>query len=587
MAIEKTIKINVDASDATKGLDSVNEGLKDVNKTAGKAGDGIEGTSKSVKGLGVAFKAIGIGLIVALVAKLTEVFAKNQKVVDFVSTAMETLNIAFNDFFNFIFDNAGGVTSFFKDIFENPLESIKKLGTLIKENLIERFESLLDVAGFLSDAFVKLFKGDFAGALESMKDAGKESIDVFTGVNNTVDTVVDGVSTLIEKGGEYLSQTLKQAKANVELANTAELAAAQQARLVEQYDRLAEKQRQIRDDESISIKERQEANEKLATILEQQEKAMLRQADLQVAAAAAQVRTNNNIENQVALTNALAEREGVLATVEGFRSEQLVNRIALKKEEIELNNSISDAEKERRLAQLEFEETQELNAVLRLEKQRERLDEENEIIADDLERKKELYAEGTQARVDAEQEFLTRQQEIANEIDLNDKQLSDEKFKRDELVAQASVDLAQNTLGLIGSIAKEGSAVAKGVQVAQATISGIEGVQKAYTTAQGSPITALFPAYPIVQAGLAGAFSAVQIQKILAVKPQKGGGGSSGGGGGSQPAAPSFNLVEGTGTNQIAESIQGGQEPIKAFVVSAEVTSGQSLDRNIKENASI
>ena len=56
------------------------------------------------------------------------------------------------------------------------------------------------------------------------------------------------------------------------------------------------------------------------------------------------------------------------------------------------------------------------------------------------------------------------------------------------------------------------------------------------------------------------------------------------GGGGAQ--APAFNLVEGTGTNQVASSIQN-QEPVKAFVVSSDMTSGQELDRNIKENASL
>lgn len=430
MAVEKQIKITADTKESedkvdrlikafekmsdnieksNDKLDDTSKGLKDVDKSATKAKGGIKGVVTTTKALGTAFKAIGIGLIVALVAKLTEVFSKNQKVVDFVSTSMEVLNIAFNDFFNFIFDNSSKVTGFFKDIFENPLENIKKLGQAIKDNLIERFNSLLEVTGFLGLAIKKLFEGDIDGALDAVKEAGKEAVDVLTGVDDTTTKVAEGVNNILEAGEKYLKQTVKQAKANTELANTAQLAAAQQARLVEQYDRLAEKQRQIRDDESISIKERQEANKKLGEILEQQEKAMIRQAQLQVAAAQAQVNTNNNIENRVALTEALANKEGVLAQVEGFRSEQIVNKIALQKEEIELNNSISDAEKERRLAQLEFEESQEQNAVLKLEKQRERLEEENNIILEDLERKRELYAEGTQARIDAEQEYLNRE----------------------------------------------------------------------------------------------------------------------------------------------------------------------------------
>ena len=52
--------------------------------------------------IGTALKAAGIGLVVALLAKLGEVFSKNQKVLDTFNTAMTALEIAFNDLFSFI-----------------------------------------------------------------------------------------------------------------------------------------------------------------------------------------------------------------------------------------------------------------------------------------------------------------------------------------------------------------------------------------------------------------------------------------------------------------------------------------------------
>ena len=45
---------------------------------------------------------------------------------------------------------------------------------------------------------------------------------------------------------------------------------------------------------------------------------MLKQADLQVAAAQNELNKNNTIEAQVALIDALANKEGVLAQVQGF-----------------------------------------------------------------------------------------------------------------------------------------------------------------------------------------------------------------------------------------------------------------------------
>ena len=68
-----------------------------------------------------------------------------------------------------------------------------------------------------------------------------------------------------------------------------------------------------------------------------------------------------------------------------------------------------------------------------------------------------------------------------------------------------------------------------------------------------------------------------------------GGGGASGGGAAAQSVQPpDFNIVGSTGVNQLAEAIGSTtQQPIKAYVVSGEVTSAQELDRNIEESASI
>ena len=78
--------------------------------------------------------------------------------------------------------------------------------------------------------------------------------------------------------------------------------------------------------------------------------------------------------------------------------------------------------------------------------------------------------------------------------------------------------------------------------------------------------------------------------------------GASGGGGGSAPVVstprmanaeggsqlPAFNIVGSSGTNQLADAIAGQQQqPIKAFVTSQDVTTAQSLERNIVDGATI
>lgn len=61
-----------------------------------------------------------------------------------------------------------------------------------------------------------------------------------------------------------------------------------------------------------------------------------------------------------------------------------------------------------------------------------------------------------------------------------------------------------------------------------------------------------------------------------------------GGGGAAAPAAPSFNVVGASAQNQLAEAIAGTEsQPVKAYVVSSDVTTAQELDRKIVEGASI
>jgi len=56
--------------------------------------------------------------------------------------------------------------------------------------------------------------------------------------------------------------------------------------------------------------------------------------------------------------------------------------------------------------------------------------------------------------------------------------------------------------------------IGKAMRYASTILSTIEGTQNAFTTAQGSPITAAFPAYPFLQATAAALFGVAQLAKI-------------------------------------------------------------------------
>ena len=568
-AIEKlTDSVDDLGKESKESIDNIEESAKNTEK-------GVKGIGRAFKGLGTAIKAAGIGLVIGALATLKEVFESNQKVADLFNTAFEATSLIFNDFVDFIVDNTQTVTDFFKDIFENPLESVKSLGDAIQQNLIERFNSALEVFGFVSEALSKLFEGDFKGALSSIKEAGTELVDVFTGVDGTTEKVAKGLSKVASAAEDYGKKIIKNAKENVKLQNEAELATAQQSRLVEQYDRQAEKLRQIRDNDLLTLEERTAANNELLGVLNAQEEAMLKEADAQVKAAQAAVDKNNSIENQIALTEALANREGVLAQIEGFRSEQESNRVALKKEELELTNSITEAEGERKISQLEANAELIENEYYKLQALKDAAEQEKQIQTDLLTAKRDSYKKGTQAYQDANNELLAFQEENAQKQKQIDRDLTDAKM------AETS-----KALGTIASIVGENSKFGKGIAVVQAIQDTYAGATKAL--AQGG-IFGYVGAAGIIASGLAN------VKKITSTKePQAPSFAKSGGSAPSisVPAptiqAPSFNIVGSSETNQLAEAIGSqSQQPIKAYVVSNDVTTAQSLDRNIVESASL
>ena len=322
--LEMEVKSNI--GDVAKDTDKLTTSSEKASKGVGKIGTAF-------KGMGTAIKAAGIGLVVALLAKLMEVFSKNQKVLDVFNTAMTALSIAFNDLFGFLERNVGTVVGYFKELFENPVEKIEELGKAITEGLYNRFIELLDVVGLVGRAFIELVTGDFGKALDTIKQAGKETVDVFTGVDESFDKVAD---TIVK----YTTETLKQADAITQTAKAADRAAVQFAMLNAQYLKDAEVQRQIRDDETKTFAERIEANNKLNDILAEQQELQREQVQIGIDAAQQQYNINASEENYIALQEAKVAMLELEETITGQLSEQKTNAVALEKELLETQNEV-------------------------------------------------------------------------------------------------------------------------------------------------------------------------------------------------------------------------------------------------------
>jgi hypothetical protein len=186
-------------------------------------------------------------------------------------------------------------------------------------------------------------------------------------------------------------------------------------------------------------------------------------------------------------------------------------------------------------------------------------------------------------------------------LEANKKRIEEEKaydaqqLELKKQVEQAKLSFVTDGLNLISEIsdlfsaknekqARRDFAIKKALGITQATISAIEGTQNAFTTASASPITSVFPAYPFIQAGVAGAFGAVKVASIAkqqfggssSVSASSVGGGASTSTTGVTTSNPTFNVVGGASTNPLANLA-----PFKAYVVSGEVTTAQELERNI------
>ena len=627
MAVQKQIEIVVDTDKAQKAIIELDKDLQEAEDSIKKIGDniaksfnntaknatkssrGIGRITKSVKGLGVAFKGLGIGLIISGIAAITEAFKSNQKVVDAVSIVFETIGGVLSQ-----------ITNAFVRVYESVSQSTENFDALgrIMSNVLKIAITPFKVAFFgikLAVEQVQLaweksvFGGkdadkikqltlDIQETKKSLIEVGTDALQAAKDIGSDVGEAIDEVTNIATVATQELkkvsvSSARSQAEALVQARNNAKLLTVAQQGLIEQYDVQAEKQRQLRDSDLTSISDRIKANDKLKEVLDKQEEAMLKNADQLIQIARLELQRNKTIDNQVALQEALNEKKAVEARIEGMRSEQLTNANSLKREELELIQSATDAETERSLAHQKFVADQITNEQLRLEELLRINELEKELRAADLEDQINNYQTGTQARVDAENSLKDFLQQNANErieiektVSENNKRINEENQRRDQLVANGRVNMAQNVSNLIGQIVGKDSAVAKGVAVASATISGIEGVQNSFSTASKSPITSFFPAYPYVQAGLAGAFSALQIREILKTDPT-GKSVSSPRSTSQGQSAPAFNLVQGTETSQITDAInQQNQQPAQAYVVSSEVQTQAALDRQIETRAS-
>ena len=637
------------ADDAADGIEKVNEGLEKTNKESqktsglgkafGVAKKGAKGLAGGFKLIGTALKAAGIGLIIGLFVALKTALEENQKAIDILAVVTETISLVFS-----------AVSTALKDVYENVAsasENFDALGTVMDSILTLvitpfklGFEGITGAIVQAQLAWEKSYFGnkdtkkikELQAELKVIQDnVAKIGLEAIAAGEAIIDNAGEAFNEVLDIGKQVIEEVSKinvkaiieTANANVELKKSAELAAVANQGLIEKYDKQAEQQRQIRDDERKSITERKKANNELLVILNKQETSMLANAKAILKAARAELKKDEtSVKFKKAEMEALNELAAVRATVAGFKSEQLVNEAALEKEAQELINARLESEANLSIEQKRFNAEQITNDLERLEKQKEIDAEERKIQTTRLQGIIDAANEGTQARVDAEIAYNESKQELDQQDVLRAKEIADAKVKiNKELLdkkdsddsTQDAKDIAReqrkqddiqsiqaNTIGAISSLitafenqneenAKKAFNLQKGLGIVETLINTSVAIMKvAKETTDYTPIQALRTGNMIAM-GLAGA---AQVAAIASQKFNPSGSSSGsvpspsiGASGGTSPSqAPNFNVVGQSGFNQVASAL-GTSQPVQAYVVAGNVTTAQQLQNNTIQTA--
>lgn len=178
-------------------------------------------------------------------------------------------------------------------------------------------------------------------------------------------------------------------------------------------------------------------------------------------------------------------------------------------------------------------------------------------------------------------------EDARKQLEIN-KQLQEQKFNAVKDGLSIISNLSELFAGKSRKQQERAFKIQKGVNIASAVIDTYKAANLALAS---SP-----PPFSFIAAGAAITAGLINVKKIASTKFE-GGGSSGGGGGGSTPSGgggggtgggnvitPNFNIVGNNGTNQLK---QLQQAPVQAYVVSGEMSTQQSLDRNRLRNATL
>jgi len=614
----------------TKERKKANETLKESEENAADYG-GVLGmidakTGGLISGLGgmktsimaatkgfnlmkVAIIGTGIGALLIGILAIGKAFTSSEKGQNQFNKLMAVMG-SIVDVFT---DRLASLGSFLIDLFTSPLETLKNFGKGIQDFVMDKVDLAIESLGFMGSAISKLFSGDFSGALV---DAGTGIVGLNKALNPAViltDALVNSTKNLINELSEESRIIAKVSDQRAEADKLDRQIILDRAKANRDRADLLNK---AVDKETFTLEQRigflQEAGRLEDEITGKEIAAAQLRLDARIAENSLGETTKDQADEEVRLkaelinleTAKLQKDREVTAQVIALKAEEAAaivaadNLVAANKKEIE------DAEKVRiqeldNLKKTIRDETalfESERRALELVKIQEHYD---ALLAQAIAAKEitevelgEIAAAGLKAIADKKAQFdaidVKRTKDVENAKLIEKQQAQAQGIALiGELGGTLQAIAGDNKkLAIAGVIATQAGAVA---QIISAT-----GIANAKAAAI-SPATGGMPfvAMNSISAGL-GIVRSVSSART-AIANIKAGASPSPGSTNARvptPAAPAtppdFNVVGASNTNQLADAI-GSQtnQPVKAFVVASDVTTAQSLERNIITGATI
>ena len=231
VTIKGTEKVSSDLTkidNKSKGLgESVNMASSSLDKMTGGAVSAFKGIAGGLKTAIVGLKTFrgvmistGIGALVVAVGSLVAYFTQTQKGAEKLEIAMAGVKIIFAK----LTDVASDLGEKILWVFTEPEQAIKDLWGTIKTYFIDKFNEVIKSVGLLGSAFVKLFAGDFSGALGDATEGAKGLFMELTPLGVAIETigaivenVVPALTELVDEIGEAISETDKLSNRSIQL----------------------------------------------------------------------------------------------------------------------------------------------------------------------------------------------------------------------------------------------------------------------------------------------------------------------------------------------------------------------------------